>query len=97
MPPLVRGARCRLGASAAPWTLRSTCSPNWRGAEGVHHRAGYLRAEIVGERHACRIACRLRVRGHLDAQITHAGLGIRRQSVEDLLPTADEMQIGRVR
>ena len=56
-----------------------------------------LSTEIVGERHTGRLACGLRVRGHLDAQITHAGLGIRRQAVEDLLPTADEVQIGRVR
>ena len=55
-----------------------------------------LRAQIRSERHAGRLACRLRMGRHLDAQITHAGLCIRCQAVENLLPTPNEVQIGRV-
>ena len=55
-----------------------------------------LRAQIRRERHAGRLACRLRMGRHLDAQITRAGLCIRCQAVEDLLPTPNEVQLGRV-
>src|SRR5262249_46086590 len=55
-----------------------------------------LRAQILSERHACRLACRLRMGRDLDAQITHAGLCVCCQAVEYLLPTPDEVQIGRV-
>lgn len=56
-----------------------------------------LRAEILSKGHTGRLARRLRARGHLNAQITHTGLGVGCQAVEDLLPAADEMQISRVR
>lgn len=76
-------------------TLGMIDIPGYRPASRIGSRS--LRAEILGERHAGRLACRLRVSGHLDAQIAHAGFGISRQAVEYLLPTADQMQLGRVR
>src|SRR2546425_9068001 len=53
-------------------------------------------AQILSECHAGRLACRLSMGRHLDAQITHAGLCISCQAVEYLLPTPNEVQIGRV-
>jgi hypothetical protein len=76
-------------------TLDMIGIPGYRPASRIGSRA--LRAEILGKRHAGRLARGLSVRGHLDAQITHACFGISRQAVEYLLPTADQMQIGRVR
>jgi len=76
-------------------TLDMIGIPGYRPASRIGSRS--LRAEILGKRHAGRLACCLRVSGHLDAQITHAGLGISRQAVEYLLPTSNQVQLGRVR